>query len=293
MRYNPTMFRLAASTVACPDWPLDVVLPNLAHWGFEGVELRTFGAGDSRLACEPALSDPAKVRGLCRAHGVEAASVATSGRYDAKIRPPIIGQLIGDPEACVRASKRDIDLAVSLSAPIVRVFAHELPRRQRRGAALKRITDRLRFVCDHARNNGVRVAVQNGGSFASAIELAELIDRVKSPLLGASYDASTGIEAGDSPIDAITTLGPRLLQARLRDFKDHTPVAPGLGDSQCRRFVEALVETDFNGWLVYEWPKLFLPEIEDATAALPGAAGAVYGWLAGAGAPAEPEAVPA
>lgn len=287
------MFRLAASTVACPDWPLDVVLPNLALWGFEGVELRTFGAGDTRLACEPAMSDPAKVLGLCLAHGVEAASIATSGRYDGRIRPPVIGQLIGDPEACVRASKRDIDLAVALEAPIVRVFAHEIPRRERRRPALKRITDRLRLVCDTARNNGVRIAVQNGGSFASAIELAELIDRVDSPLLGASYDASTGIEAGDSPIDALTTLGPRLLQARLRDFKGHTPVAPGQGDSQCRRFVEALVERDFCGWLVYEWPRLFLPEIADATTALPQAASAVYGWLASAGAPAEPEAVTA
>lgn len=278
------MFRLAASTVACPDWPLDIVLPHLAMWGFEGVELRTFGAGDSRLACEPALTDPVKVRGLCDGHGVEIASVATSGRYDGRINPPVVGQLIGDPQACIRATKRDIDLAIDVEAPIVRIFGFEIPRKERRGAAMKRIVDRIRLVCDHARNHGVRIALQNGGSFASAVELAELIDRVNSPQLGASYDVVAGVEADDDPVAAIELLGPMLLQARLGDFKGETPVAPGEGESQCKRFVEALVEADFNGWLVYEWPKLFLPDLDDADVALPRATEAVYAWLAGAGA---------
>lgn len=290
------MFRLAASTVACPDWPLDVVLPNLAMWGYEGVEMRTFGGGDSRMASEPALTSPEKINSLCQAHGVEVASIGTSGRYDGKINPPIVGQLIGDPEKCVRASKRDVDIAISLGAPIARVFAHEIPGRERRKPAIKRITDRLKLVCDHARNNGLRIALQNGGSFASAIELAELIDRVDSPFLGAAYDVATGVEADDSPADAIATLGTRLLQARLSDFKDGEPCVPGQGEAQCKRFVEALVERDFDGWLVYEWPRLFLPGIADASDALPTAASMVYGWLADAGArteEAESEAVPA
>jgi len=282
------MFRFAASTVACPDRPLDVAMPHLALWGFEGVELRTFGAGDSRLACEPALTDPAKVRALCEGHGLEIASVATSGRYDGRVMPPIMGQLIGDPEACVRATKRDIDLAVGVEAPVVRVFAYEIPRRERRGAALKRITDRLRLVCDHARNIGVRVAIQNGGSFASAAELMELIDRVDSPLLGAAYDVATGVEADDDPAEAIARLGRTLFQARLGDFKGGVPVTPGEGESQCKRFVEALVEADYDGWLVYEWPALFVPGLADAEDALPAATDAVYGWLASAGARAEP-----
>jgi sugar phosphate isomerase/epimerase len=277
------MFRIAASTVACPDWPLDVVMPHLAMWGYEGVELRTFGAGDSRLACEPALTDPAKVRGICEGHGVEIASVATSGRYDARINPPIVGQLIGDPQASIRATKRDIDLAINVEAPIVRIFGFEIPRKERRGAAMKRIVDRIRLVCDHARNNGVRIAIQNGGSFASAVELAELIDRVNSPQLGASYDVVAGVDADDDPVAAIELLGPMLLQARLGDFKGETPVAPGEGESQCKRFVEALVETDFSGWLVYEWPRLFLPDLATADVALPRATESVYGWLAIAG----------
>ncbi len=262
-------------------------------WGYEGVELRTFGAGDSRLACEPALTDPAKVRGLCEGHGVEAASVASSGRYDGRIIPPVIGQLIGDPLACVRATKRDIDVAIDVQAPIVRVFGFEIQGRERRGAALKRIADRLRLVCDCARNNQVRIALQNGGSFASAVELAELIDRVDSPLLGASYDVVTGVAADDDPVEAIATLGQRLIQARLGDYKDGAPVAPGEGESRCKRFVEGLVESGFDGWLVYEWPRLFLHDIAGADEALPLAADAVYGWLSSVGAAADSTAATA
>ena len=148
---------------------------------------------------------------------------------------------------------------------------------------MKRIIDRIRLVCDHARNNGVRIAIQNGGSFASAAELTELIDRVNSPQLGAAYDVVAGVEADDDPADAIALLGPRLLQARLGDVQGQNPVAPGEGESQCKRFVEALIETDFSGWLVYEWPALFLPGLAGADVALPKATEAVYGWLASAG----------
>jgi len=279
------MFRLAASTIACPDWPLDVVMPHLSMWGYEGVELRTFGAGDSRIASEPALTSRDKTRALAADHGLEIASIATSGRYDRRVRPPVLGHLIGDPEASVRASKRDVTLAIEVGAPIVRVYAYDIPPRERRSTALRRIAHRLRLVCDHARNNGVRLALQNGGAFGTAQDLAELVDRVDSPLLGAAYDVATGVEADDDPADAIALLGKRLIQARLSDIKDGESVPPGRGDSHNRRFVKALVESDFNGWLVYEWPKLFLPAIDGPTDSLPRAAETVYRWLAEVAAP--------
>ena len=53
--------RLAFSTVACPQWPLSEVVRRAAEYGYQGVELRTLGAGSSGLASDPMLSETAKV----------------------------------------------------------------------------------------------------------------------------------------------------------------------------------------------------------------------------------------
>ena len=101
----------AFSTVACPDWTLDRIVPFAREAGFAGVELRSFGQtgggqSGSDLACEPCFTSAAKLRGAFEQEGVEAACLATSIRYDQIVFPPIIGRVIGDFERPVRETKR-------------------------------------------------------------------------------------------------------------------------------------------------------------------------------------------
>ncbi len=282
------MLRLAFSTVACPEWTLERVARGAAQHGYEGVELRTFGAGSTRLACDPALTDPAKVRATFADHAVEIAGLGTSGRYDERVKPPVLGNIIGDPERSVRETKRDIDLAHDIGAPIVRVFGFELNKREKRSRAVRRIAGRLRLVCDDARHRGVRVAVENGGSFGTPAELAALLDSVESPLLGACWNVAAGHVAGADPAEAVRTLGARLIHARLMDLDHGRPYPLGSGSAPCRRFVETLLSSGYDGWLVYEWDRAWLADLPggplvDADRALQQAAETVYGWMGASG----------
>ena len=51
-------------------------------------ELRTFGSGSTRFACDPALTDEAKIRRLAGSHGVSICCVATGLAFDQRVHPP-------------------------------------------------------------------------------------------------------------------------------------------------------------------------------------------------------------
>ncbi|MBY0312779.1 MAG: sugar phosphate isomerase/epimerase, partial [Phycisphaerales bacterium] len=189
------MLKPAFSTVACPDWLLREVAERALKLGFEAVELRTFGDDSRRFACDPAMTGEAKVRSMFLERGVEISSLATGVRFDEPVWPPVVGYFSDHVERAVREGKRAVDLAVGLECPLVRVFGFEFPAREKRAAAISRIARRLGKVVDHADKSGVRVVVENGGSFATADELLELIAAVNQ-----GYFCKTGEFVG--PVDS-------------------------------------------------------------------------------------------
>lgn len=268
----------AFSTVALPDWTLPRIAERARAWGFLGVELRTFGYGSTSIACDPALTAPAKVRGMFAKAGVSIASLGTSIRYDEPITPPVLGRL-RDTERPVRETNGAVDLAVQLECPLVRVFAFEIEGSESRKAGVARIVERLVRAADHCEKSGVRLMIENGGSFPRASDLAELIDRVGNPLVCAAYSLAVGMRAGDRADEAANVLGDRLVCAKLRDFKDATPCAAGEGELHCRESVEALARANFDGWLVYEFDRAWFPDAEEPEGVLARSARRLFEWV--------------
>ncbi len=277
------MFNVAFSTVACPEWTLERVPQAAAEYGYDGVELRTFGYGSTTMGCDPALTAPGKIRTLVANAGVQAACLATGARFDEPIRPALMGRVFGDTEASVRQAKAAVDLAAQIEAPFVRVFGFEHPPGEPRARAIARITERLKLVVDAALNTGVRIVLENGGSFARAGELIEVIDRVRSPLLGAAYSAAVAWTVGEDPAEGARLLGNHLWTAKVRDYAARTPCPLGEGEVPCDRFVAALASMRFTGWVVYEWDRMWLTGLAPPESVLPKAVQRIYEW-AGAGA---------
>ncbi len=278
------MIKPSFSTVACPEWTLDQVAANAARYGFEAVELRTFGERSSRLACDPALTAEEKALAMFHETGIEVLSLGTSVAFDEPIKPPVIGLAIGDTERSVRAGKRAVDMAVALECPYVRVWGFDLPPREKRNSSIARIAKRLGMVADHAQKTGVRLVVENGGGFSRATEVREIIEAVGSPLVGACYSLATGVAEGETLNDAMDALAGRLWVARIKDLDEHgKPCALGSGKLPCRQFVGALAAGGFDGPLVFEWDRLWFPDLAPADAVLPVAAKQLFNWMAESG----------
>jgi sugar phosphate isomerase/epimerase len=277
------MPRLALSSVATPDWTLPRLADAAAAWGYQGVELRTFGFGSRDFACDPALTDAAKLRDLLDERGLQPACVATGVGFDEPIRPPLLGR-VKNTEASVRRAKTGIEIAQALAAPYVRVFGFDIGREDRRRATA-RIVERLALAADAARHTGVKLVLENGGSFNTATDLLELIDRVNSPLLGAEYSIAVAARAGEDPVGGAETLGERLWIAKLKDVDDEgRPCIPGDGTVPVGEFVRSLAPRRSPAWFVYEYDAAWLPELKLAPAeqVLPEAARRLFQWTAGA-----------
>jgi len=270
----------AFSTVACPHWTFPRLFDHLERWGYMGCELRTFGYGSTQFACDPALTDAAKVRTAFDKAGVAICSLGTSLRYDQKFGPPVVASVFQDVEKSVRETKSLVDLAVQLESPLIRVFAFELPSGEQRKTGLARVVERLKKAADHCRNSGVSLMLENGGSFCTAVDLAEVLDAVDSPLLTACYSAPVAQAAGEDPAAGINVLGDRCVAVKLKDMKHAQPCVLGEGDLRCRETVDALARADFKGWVIYEFDRAWLSGEEwDVDAVMLQSAKSMYEWM--------------
>lgn len=273
--------KTAISSIACPDRTLAEVVALARSLDINGVELRTFGDDSAHFAADPCLTSFPKVRRLFQEAGIEAACLATSVRFDAPISPPIIGRVIGDPNRSVRQVRRMIEVAAQIECPFVRVFAFELAGKESRRSGLRRIVERLTLAAACARNTGVRLVLENGGSFPTAEDLTEIISRVGSPLISAAYNPAVAQAVGEDPVKGVEALGSSLETVKLKDFEGTTAVPIGRGEMRCRETVEALTRAGFAGWVVLEWDRLWLRDLAPAEEVLPAMVDDLYRWKAG------------
>jgi sugar phosphate isomerase/epimerase len=181
----------------------------------------------------------------------------------------------------VQRTKAAVDLAVALECPFVRVFAFELPPGEKRTRGIDRIAQRLSDALAYCRNSGVRLAIENGGSFSTAAELAELIDAVGNPLLASCYSIPVGIAAGDYPVRGVNVLADTLEMVKVKDLRDGKPCALGQGSIDSRPALAALAQLSFTGWVVYEYDRAWLPagRSEDVAKVLESSAATLYSWI--------------
>lgn len=270
----------AFSTIACPENTIDQAIALAGRLGYAGIDLRTFGQRPAAhgFVCEPCLTGSAKLRDAFEDAGVEPACLSTSIRYDAPIFPPVIGRVIGDFEKPVRETREMVRVAAAMECPFVRVFGFELQDGERRTSGMRRIYERLDLAVKTARHTGVRVAIENGGSFPLASDLNEIMDRLDSPWLAACYSPAAAIAGGEDPVEGLRALGSRLEIVRLKDFAHATPVRLGEGEMRVKQTVEALADRGYAGWTVVEHDRMWLESAGDAEPVLADAARKLYQW---------------
>ncbi|MFG0325909.1 MAG: sugar phosphate isomerase/epimerase family protein [Phycisphaerales bacterium JB037] len=253
------MIRPALSSVAFPEWTLDRVAEFAKRANYDAVELRTFGFGSTDLACDPLLSDPIKTAQCFQEAGVGILSLATSLSFDKPVFPPIVGLALGDYDGPVRQCRRIIEVARAMDCPFVRVFGFELQAAESRRGGIKRVAKRLQRAVDACRNTGVRVVIENGGSFCRAAELAELIEKADmNNLLGACYSVPVGVAAGDDVGEAARLLGDKLLMAKVSERNEAgRTVALGKGTPDSRAAIAALASAGFEGCVIVDHNRLW------------------------------------
>ena len=273
--------KTAFSTLGCPDWSWDEIVPMAKDLGFDGIELR--GVGSELSASRAAPFQPgARAATLARlkALGVAIPSVSTSCCL-ADYRKDC---------ACLAEGREAVDLAAALGAPFVRLLADRDPAP---GPAVddEAVADALAELAPYAREKGVVLLVETNGAYADTKRLAALVDRVASPAIGVLWDVHHPFRFfGETPEETVAHLGDRI---RYLHVKDSVSVdgrvqyrMTGHGDVPVARALTLLRGRGYDGYVCLEWVKRWSRDLEDAAVVFPHFADYMARFLASAPAPA-------
>ncbi len=290
------MPRIAFSTLACPDWPLDSVLESCCRYGYDGVEIRQI-AGETDLRKVAALSSSrhSALRRTLADGSIAVCGLASSVRFDY-------------PEAAARAEQLDIgrayvEMAAALGAGFVRVFGDVLPAGPAsvRTAALEPIAEGLNRLGDFAGTMDVRIVLETHGDFSDSTAVAALMPRIQSSSVGILWDTHHPWKFFDEPLsqtwerlrpwvwhthwkDSVSrpastahesTVGGEWASASsaahalMSGHREADYVLFGGGEFPAEECARLLKSSGYDGWLSLEWEKMWHPQIEAPEVALP------------------------
>lgn len=267
---NPFTF----STVACPNWTIEQVLNAANEYGYQGVELRTLGAGSATLASDPALTDPEKIRNLFDNAKIKISCLATSVALHYKKSTEI--------QQAIAAAKTYIDLANQLGCPRIRTFGNHIFPGETKYTGIKRVANNYTLLADYAEENDIEIVIENSGSFSRAKELWQLLNYVNHPLVGVAWNVANAGTVGEGPGISVPNLNSLIRYAKFKDtvIGEGTGfVQLGEGDIEVERFLELLIGIGYTGWLCVEWDKAWLPNLAEPQDILPQAREILYEYL--------------
>jgi sugar phosphate isomerase/epimerase len=172
----------------------------------------------------------------------------------------ISGTAIGNDFCVAEGPARDeqlavcrqwIDFAAELGAPVIRIFAGQVPEGDSEEQALDRCVAGINESLEHAALRGVALALENhGGITATSEQLLAIVKRVDpSPWFGVNLDSGNFHTA--DPYADLEKIAPYALNAQIKVM-----VEPEGGHKQpadLARVVDILRSTGYRGYVVLEY----------------------------------------
>lgn len=269
--------KIGFSTLCTPGWDLATVIQQASALGFQGVELRGL-RGELHLPLVPELAGrPDKTIERFAEKKVELVCLACSATLDSK-KPRVVARQKG-------VVTEFIELAGKLECPFVRIYAGEVQRWDNPRAALSRIAANVSSLLPTLSRWGVTLLIENGGDFPGSADLWFVIDAVGHPLVRCCWNQCYARTLNERPTVSIPRLGQKIGLVHICDAQFDEQgvllqhVLPGEGHCEIQRQVELLRGQVYDRYLMFEWPKMWIPSLAEPEIALPAVAKTLRAYL--------------
>ena len=259
--------KIGFSSLVCPGWSVDNIVTNASELGFDGVEFRGL-RGELHLPLVPELaSRPDAVRQQFDNAKLEIVCLACSATLDSR--------KVSEVAASKASIIEFIELASGLGVPFVRIFAGEIQRWDNGRKALARVAAAINSLVPTLSRHNVTLLVENGGDFPDSEAMWFIADAAAHPAVQICWNQTTALTALERPTNSIPRLGSKLGMVHICDAKsDDRGVLtgycpPGQGDAEVTRQLLLLRGMAYNGYLMFEWPKLFVESLAAPDVILP------------------------
>lgn len=264
------MMKLSFSTLGCPGWSFGEIVLRASQYGYEGVAFRGLG-GQLDLTKVPEFFPAARAntRRRLKEAGLATSMVLTSATM-----------MIADAEkleASLQLGKSHINIASDLECPYIRVFGGQRPVGISYAAAVWRAGERLHRLGDYAAQQGVHVLIETHDDWVVTLQSRRAVETANHPNVGILWDVHHPVRiAGESVVQAWANIGPWVrcvdLKDSITDFEaplGYRYVQIGDGEIPLKDALQTLQAAGYDGWLTFEWEKLWHPNLADPSVAFP------------------------
>jgi sugar phosphate isomerase/epimerase len=246
--------RIAFSSLGCPGWTVEQIVDAAGRFGFTGIEWRL---ADGELL-GPRTDDAIWER--IASSRIGPVCLDTSASF---VQPTDEGR-----DKAVRHSMRMAMRAEQIGAPFVRVFAGAIPDGQSRDD----LVEPTRIALGEAASSlpsSVGILVETHDAWCRGAEIRALTENIER--VGVLWDVAHTLRAPEPPATTLAQIGvPGLVH--LKDAIGDRLTLLGDGDLPLTGALDALVHHTYDGFVTFEWEKLWHPYLEEPETALPHAA---------------------
>jgi len=255
------------STLACPNWTIDVIIAKASEFGYDGIEWR----GGSQGHVQPTMTavQKAVLRKMSADVGLIAVAVTAYTSF--------VSYLASERKSNIDELRRYADLAAELDASYVRTFLGELPEGIKLDSSIyENISDCLNSASEYAEAVGVKIAVEPHDDFVRSSTVVPIFDQNRShPNLNVIWDIGNAFAAGEDPAQGFDLLKDHLAYVQVKDGKGRAPnwqlCSLGAGDIPLGQAFDLLMANDYKGAFSVEWEYAWHPELDPPEIALPSA----------------------
>lgn len=161
----------------------------------------------------------------------------------------------------IALTKKWIDLAASIGAPVIRTFAGSVPKDATEDAALGWVVECYNEVLPHAEARGVVLAVENhGGITATPEQLLRIVEAIDHRNFGVNLD--TANFRTEDPYASLAMLAPYAVNVQVKT--EIHPQGRPTEEADLARIVDLLRDALYSGYVVIEYEAK-----EDVISAMP------------------------
>lgn len=143
-----------------------------------------------------------------------------------------------------------VDRAADLDAPVIRIFAGTVPKRDDEGAAVDRAIEGIRASLPYAIEKGVTLALENhGGITATPAQILKLVQAIDSPNFGVNLD--TGNFHGEDPYADLAQVAPYAVNVQVKT--EISRKGSKAEEADLSRVVGVLRDAKYSGYVVLEY----------------------------------------
>ncbi len=273
------MIKLSFATLGCPNWTLRQIVENAAQMGYAAVDFR--GVLDTLdVTVRPEFTtELAATKRLLADHGVLVSGIATSARYAVEDKAELEKQF--------DETRRNMELAAKLDAPILRVYGGRVPEGHTVESILPLLVANLRAIGDEAEQFGVTLALETHDDWTNSTVFARLMREVDHPRVRVLWDLHHPFRTtGEPPELTYRNLAPYTVSTHVKDSVPtadgkHQYVLLGDGDVPVKTMLDMLIAGGYTGYAILEWEKRWIPNLPEPEVVFPHYVAKMREWFGG------------